>query len=209
MVAASSLFAALAVTGSTMAAAVLPRIEEELPCMQPSLNFQKWTVSDFTYGWITTATSPSHTYTNTEVKFKVSSDALSNPIECSGKNTIPNFRGDQVFNCQGTIISNMQFSYDSDTLVLKLGSGWLCDTKQFQHAGSVKIPLGCTAEYKKTPDWTPESQLPFSTDRMDCASPEAFDVPSDTPGAGPLVFPETTSVAPSYPTSTVDPSTAV
>ncbi|PHH55565.1 hypothetical protein CFIMG_007220RA00001 [Ceratocystis fimbriata CBS 114723] len=76
MVAASSLFAVLSATGS-MAAAVLPRVEttdyaeEVLPCMEPSLNFEN------------------------DIKFKVTSDVLSAPIECSGHTTIPDFRGDQ------------------------------------------------------------------------------------------------------------------
>ncbi|KAL2891752.1 hypothetical protein HOO65_011110 [Ceratocystis lukuohia] len=203
MVAASSLFAVLAASGSTMAAAVLPR-GDELPCMQPSLNFEKWTVTDLTYGWITTSTNPAHTFTNSDVKFKVTSDALSNPIECTGHTTIPDFRGDQWFDCQGTIVSNMRFSFDSESLMLKLASGWLCDDKQFEHEGSVKIPLVCTASEQKTPNWTPESKEPFSIYRQDCKSPENFDVPSDTPYAGPLVFPETTSTStiPSYATST-------
>ncbi|PHH55535.1 hypothetical protein CFIMG_001416RA [Ceratocystis fimbriata CBS 114723] len=105
----------------------------------------------------------------------------------------------------------MKFSYDSKSLVLSLSSGWMCNPKQFQHEGSVKIPLVCTASEQKNPDWTTESKDPFYVYRQDCKSPENFDVPSDTPKAGPLVFPETTSTStiPSYPTSTtVDPSKA-
>ncbi|PHH50102.1 hypothetical protein CFIMG_006189RA [Ceratocystis fimbriata CBS 114723] len=181
MVAASSLFAVLATTGYVMAAAVLPRVEEELPCLQPSLNFEKWTVSDFTYSWIktTSATDPTNTYTNSEVKFKVSSNALSSGFECTRKKTSTEFRDDEWFNCPGTIISNMEFSYNSETLVLSLNSGWACMPKQFQHAGSVKIPLDCTTEHE-------EKGIPFSIDSVKCASPGNFDVPSKTPHAPPL-----------------------
>ncbi|KAL2889467.1 hypothetical protein HOO65_020009 [Ceratocystis lukuohia] len=181
MVAASSLFAVLATTGYIMAAAVLPRVEEELSCMQPSLNFEKWTVSGFTYRWIKTApaTDPANTFTNSEVKFKVTNNALSSTIECTGRNTIPEFRDDQWFNCPANMISNMEFSYNSETLTLSLNSGWMCIPKQFEHAGSVVIPLDCTTEHR-------EMGIPFSIDSVKCASPGDFDLPSRTPHAPPL-----------------------
>ncbi|KAL5604260.1 hypothetical protein BROUX41_002238 [Berkeleyomyces rouxiae] len=179
-------FATLLAATGAMGAALLPR-QEELACVQPSANFEKWTITDFDFHWSKKYTNPAHGIIDGVVQFNLTNPAIGNPLQCKGHSTVwPNFfSGDQWIDCEGTIVSSARFAFDNTASTLKINQAWLCDTSNYNHTGFGDAVLACTTSgIQQNPNWVEGSTELFSEEYFNCAL-STFDIQSNTPNAYP------------------------